>query len=250
MNQPNSNADDFHPPLVNEVHSGRSFPVWIWGCGGGCLVVLMALMGLFVWGANKVQQHFGPEAAWPVVAEVMPFGAEPPAGYTATIQDLAEMNQWLRRLPRVDEQMLEDMPLHQQLTVLRTDPQGRFEAEPIEALMMWRLPAGAPPEELDRLANLGPMSPGVGQVTITEAEPVEFTLQGRPVSAPRFAATPQVEKAFVFLNDPSQVLELRWIEGRERPLLVRFQVSGGGPELDLPARLQEFLTPFDVWGGR
>jgi len=48
-------------------------PIWVWGCGGGCLLFLViALVGTF-WFAGKMVKMFGPEAAWPVVAEVMPY---------------------------------------------------------------------------------------------------------------------------------------------------------------------------------
>jgi len=51
-------------------------PKWVWGCGGGCLLMLVALIATTIFLGNLARKHFGPEAAWPVVAEVMPYGDE------------------------------------------------------------------------------------------------------------------------------------------------------------------------------
>lgn len=48
-------------------------PVWVWGCGGGCLFALVGVMIFTMWFFNRLRGEIGPERTWPIVQEVMPF---------------------------------------------------------------------------------------------------------------------------------------------------------------------------------
>lgn len=52
-------------------------PFWVWGCGGGCLVMLILLIGIGGYLFNTISELQDPEMAWPAVAEYLPFDERP-----------------------------------------------------------------------------------------------------------------------------------------------------------------------------
>jgi len=73
-------------PVEQKVTAKGGVPGWVWGCGGGCLVLLvLGIVGAIYLGgkvAEQVQMAMDPEVQWPRIAEAMPF-EERPHGYTA-----------------------------------------------------------------------------------------------------------------------------------------------------------------------
>ena len=72
QDQGNHQQQDWSPAMATDMPAerGRAFPIWIWGCGGGCLLTLVLVFGALFWIGNKVYSRIGPEAAWPRVAEL------------------------------------------------------------------------------------------------------------------------------------------------------------------------------------
>ncbi|QDU83642.1 hypothetical protein Pla163_07410 [Planctomycetes bacterium Pla163] len=68
--------DRWDVQLEDAAPPKRGVPIWVWGCGGGCLFMLVAAIVFTMWFGNKLMNMFGPEAAWPVIAEVMPYAED------------------------------------------------------------------------------------------------------------------------------------------------------------------------------
>jgi hypothetical protein len=53
-------------------------PKWVWiGCGGGCLLAVVAVIALGVFGALWVKKGADPEVQWPKLQQVLPFEERP-----------------------------------------------------------------------------------------------------------------------------------------------------------------------------
>ena len=123
--QGNYQDQDWSPPMKEDQARarGRAFPLWIWGCGGGCLMVLVIVFGAMFWLGNKMYEQIGPEAAWPVIAEVMPYGPERPDGYMPMLIDVGNLQGFMTMFPGVSEEDVADIdvPVDQQLIINRID---------------------------------------------------------------------------------------------------------------------------------
>lgn len=236
---------EWHPQLEDDVHSGRSFPVWIWGCGGGCLVMLMLFIGVSVWFGDKMMSTFGPEAAWPVIGEIMPYGEEPPADYSPTLIDPRMITGMVSWVPGISKEDLDaEVPDMQVIVIDRTenDQRGDFTA------MFYRLPLGATEEDKREVMDAPAVSPGAGEVEISGVEALELTLQGRKITGRRFDADSQGPPNPFGSQTAVQVLEIDLSEGRSRPLILQFTSNKKGAVLD-GAALEDFLAPFQLWAG-
>ncbi|QDU69295.1 hypothetical protein [Engelhardtia mirabilis] len=237
---------DWHPQLENDVQGGRAFPVWIWGCGGGCLIVLMLFIGGSVWFGNKMFSTFGPEAAWPVISEVMPFGAVRPEGYEPLKVEPRLITGMMRRIPGMDDKELDKVPDMQLLIINRPgDSSGKSDL----TAMLYRLPVGATQKEKLEFLHEPANSPGEGEVEVSEGEQLEVTLQGRKLKALRFAADSTGPVNPFMSGESVEVLQVDLSGERARPLLLHLSSNKAGVVLD-EAALQDFFAPFDVWGGK
>lgn len=63
---------------AEERGARRGVPSWVWwGCGGGCLLAVLALVGLLALGGSLLKRAFDPEQAWSGVAELLPHDQRP-----------------------------------------------------------------------------------------------------------------------------------------------------------------------------
>lgn len=233
-------------------------PVWVWGCGGGCLLLLVAAIGGTLWFGNKMVAMFGPDAAWPVIAEIMPYAEEGlsaeelvaarPAGYTPVL-----------------------IPLGQLAGMFGSEEDaGEFEA-----------PGGA---RLDSMVVLSPDNDpskpsGTGLAVMLfvfdgkiDGDPLEFVvdtfdwnrtaiegesdgrsrrpLQGREVDSWHLRVDPDGSNQAVLPGggDPQSLLFFDITAERDRTIVLACVATG---EADATvAGVEDLLLPFDVWGGR
>lgn len=59
-------------------------PTWAWFCGGGCLLALLVVAGLGVFGFSALKKATDPELQWANLAKVLPYD-ERPAGVEMTM---------------------------------------------------------------------------------------------------------------------------------------------------------------------
>jgi len=71
-------AGEFDELDAAEAPKKGGVPRWVWwGCGGGCLITILAVaVGLFL-AAQALKKAADPEVQWPKVAEVLPFDERP-----------------------------------------------------------------------------------------------------------------------------------------------------------------------------
>jgi hypothetical protein len=245
MSEGNHQEQDWHPRMESAVPTqepgGRAFPVWIWGCGGGCLVVLVLLMGAGFWLQSWAQKTFGPEAAWPIVQEVTPYGPEPPEGYLATIAGIGVLQEMLERFG-ADTEAIEDLVIEQ---VVRIDRVIDGDTGEYAATYYIFKPGIGPERRVQELRKVASEYSAGGQ-EIGETRTVEIDFRGRTVEATRFTGVQDLDSQMRQVNAPREVLEIDLSEGRERPVVVQF----GGPEPPTEGELNTFFEPFDVWGGK
>ncbi len=56
----------------------KRVPTWVWwGCGGGCLLMVLAAIALTITGAFFFREARDPEKQWPKLAELLPFDQRP-----------------------------------------------------------------------------------------------------------------------------------------------------------------------------
>lgn len=55
----------------------KGIPGWLWFCGGGCLLALIAAIVLGVFAFRTVKQGLDPEVQWPKLQKTLPFDERP-----------------------------------------------------------------------------------------------------------------------------------------------------------------------------
>ena len=56
---------------------GCLLPTWLWGCGGGCLLmIILGIGGVIAWGA-KIKNAMDPDAQWAKLDKILPFDERP-----------------------------------------------------------------------------------------------------------------------------------------------------------------------------
>jgi hypothetical protein len=121
--------------VLADPPSSQMVPVWAWGCGAGCLLmVLLAIAG--TWYIVKVaEREFGPEAAWPMVQEVLPFD-ERPDGYSTFLIPFKGITGFVSRRMGMGEEEL--APVADLDVVMLVHPRGDLMAN----IMVGRVPEG------------------------------------------------------------------------------------------------------------
>jgi hypothetical protein len=56
---------------------GCLLPTWLWACGGGCLLMMITVIGCLIWGVGQVQKVMDPEVQWPRLQKILPFDERP-----------------------------------------------------------------------------------------------------------------------------------------------------------------------------
>ena len=243
--QGNYQEQDWSPQMVTDEprSAGRAFPVWIWGCGGGCLLMIVLVFGGLFWAGNKFYSLMGPEAAWPQVAKIMPFGEERPEGYSAIVIDLEVLRGLMDYIPGMSEDELPDMPLQRIITLFRVDEDGDAVGN-LAATLMVLPPGDLNDEQLEELRAIADEL-STGEKTEQEVETLQLTFQGREVTAARYASIASAAQQLQETTGPRQVLEIDLTNGREAPIVLQFSDD----EPPTVEELEAFFEPFDVWGG-
>jgi len=195
----------------------KRVPSWVWwGCGGGCLLVLLVgvIVGILAW--TKAREFVDPEKVWPNVAEMLPFD-ERPAGWDAKGGSFFGGGMF----------MLEPPPaLNASLIVMRFRTQGELDA------ML----------DPDSPQNTGFL--GVGKIRSPEVGKLE--IQGREVRCLRYEHwRPDAE-----VDEPGNP-GLSFDASGTGSIHVLVQIlphRTGEPVRDEEVR--ELLAPFDLWRGR
>lgn len=187
----------------------RRIPSWVWwGCGGGCLLALLAALGLGVAGYRLYREGTDPEKQWPRLQRVLYFEERP-----------------------------EDLRIRFGFS-LGMDQFHLSDAEGVEALLV-EYPRDAAGEyrrvmdpDLDLLLDIGnPVDPERGTIAV----------QGREVPCLRFSRIqPEPEGQS---RGPGIRLDLTGDRPRPRTLELRHP---GAARIE-DAEVEAFLAPFDVW---
>lgn len=221
----------------------RGMPLWFWGCGGGCLVFLALFIGGTIWMYSQFMSTTGPEKAWPALAEVMPYGEEPPDGYTPNVIDQAYLKEsplarWFleRAGPAAGDAFVAEG--HRILTILENPSDARPSGSG-SRVVLWELGPGDAVEDFVPPATFNEL---VGAPRENE-ESVTLVLQGREVSGQRSDVVGQ-NLPLVGEQDIQELL-LDITGDRERPLLLRLVSTGEVKATE--AELNRVLEPFQVW---
>ena len=192
----------------------RGVPAWVWwGCGGGCLLAVLALVSVLALGGSLLKRAFDPEQAWSGVAELLPH-EQRPEDWEAVGATQFGVGFYLLRPPA------------QHAFVIVQRARDRAEVELL-------LEPDSPADAGWKLILEGARDHQVGT----------FELQGRSAPCLRFLGTfpGDEERAPV----PAQVVRID-VSGEGPPTLLHVILPGAeGDEA-----VRELLAPFDVWRGR
>lgn len=220
----------------------RGVPTWAWGCAGAALLSLAAFIGFTWYGLSQVMKAIGPEVAWPVVAEVLPYGESPPPRYQATLIDFDSITSpklagRLGRALKLDNSGIQSLK-GQQVILLQEQYDSNKPTGTGSMALLWRLPAGADAKSVPE-----PLVFQSGEQAEASRRSVEISLQGRTVQAEAYAT--EGHKSPFAPNGKLEILEVDLTDGRARPLILKL-LSSGDQRADGP-ELERFLAPFDVW---
>ena len=207
--------------VLTDAPPRRGVPGWIWGCGGGCLILMVLLVGFTVFFFNKLQRELGPEAAWPVIQTVMPFEEPHPEELTAFVFDPAAMVRKVGGWFGASEEELSDMPDVKLFGFVRQPENTNY------TFSLWR--DGSDP------------APGPG----ASEKSVEFELQGKTVRAHIFRPSEEdvgVDNMGIRVGSEVFMLDLGPRSDGHLTLMVQGP-SGPGTAGDVVAT----LSPFDLW---
>lgn len=195
----------------------KSVPAWLWwGCGTGCLLMVLAAVVVTVLFMRVADSATDPEKVWPRVQELLPFDQRP-EGWDADGGTLSFLGV------------------------------GQFHLRPpggLPYMILHRLPA---PGEVDKFLdpesaqNRGVVA-GVGK--IREPQDGTIEIQGRETRFLRFR--PWIPDEEVQQSISSIRIDITGTGAV--PLLLEITDHSTEPVTDEEVR--ELLTPFDVWRGR
>lgn len=187
----------------------KGIPLWLWGCGGGCLLMVALGLVLGVFLVGRIQDAADPEKAWPKVAEVLPFDERPP--YDAFAFSVFGMSLYALRDPESGDAVI----------VFRADNDD--------------------PEETDRVFRGEERGGFAGIGEMEDPEPRTVVVRGRECRALLVTGKPPALPMEGKQAEESQVMLLVDISSTpEELVMLQFVPAGGDPE----ERLQAFLEPF------
>lgn len=209
--------------VLSDAPPRRGVPGWIWGCGGGCLLLMVLVVGFTVFTFNQLQKAMGPDAAWPVIQSVMPYEEPHPEGLGAYVVDPSAMARKVGGWFGATEEDLAEVPNVQVFGFLREPENTNY------LFTLWR-DTSTPAPSIDGSGNS-----------------VEFELQGKTVRA--YIQRPEANQEDVAganvgirTNSDALMLDLGPRTGGHLTLMVQGQ-GGAASAADVVAVLQ----PFDLW---
>lgn len=206
--------------------------------------MLALFIGGTIWIYNLSVNLVGSDKAWPVLAEVMPYGDEKPKGYSPTVfdpvllQDSAVVRWFLEKGGPGMSEALVPADGHRVLVILEDANDSRPKGSGTR-VSLWQL---GPGDQVSEFAPPGTFDAMIGQPR-EGAEEIQLTLQGRVVTGERADIEGQ-EIPLAGVTD-IQELVIDISEGRERPLLLRMLSTGEVKATE--EELNRFLEPFQVW---
>jgi hypothetical protein len=200
---------------IKDASSSRGVPIWLWGCGGGCLLLIILAVSVGFLGYRWVKEALDPEKIWEKIALVLPYD-ERPADFVAVFGN---------EFPFTDEAMY----------VLASDPEVvEDEAERVYAVFWVNA------SEEDDIAPDG------------VDEPFDLEVQGATFEAGRYTlgGDEAAEMQFDFGELRIEIDQIYWVVlspaalgGNELVLWVG-RDDDGEPITD--DEIRAFLAPFEV----
>ena len=249
MSDANWGNDHLEPPKK------RRIPLWILGCGGGCMFMIGALIVAVLVARPKLERWVEglsqPEVQWPRLKESLPFD-EQPAGFTIARLPVPVIGLWLLRS---DEQDLSvfvlEAPQDQD-----GGPWGQWLSNPREAPFLTDLPGEISTDE------------GLLVVQGRELRSVRYMHKGQPANVeipeppqPPEESIDEIDSSAQEPDEPTEREPLAMLRSREirgdgialdvtpegssnRVLLWIFRQTNGATISDDEARA--FLQPFEI----
>ena len=199
-------------------------PIWVWGCGGGCLLAALVFLAMFVLGFREISSSTDPDALWARVGEYMPFEARPDDLVPFGIPFLGVLGD--QELIALNERSGDRLAVLLVLPAGKEDLRRRAFSEEFEGQQLF----------------MG---------TWREQETGVIELQGRTVTCLRFVAAGDGDLSAApgfNTGGPSVLIDITGA-GPEI-VLLRITKSARGEEELSDEEVRELLEPFDVFDGR
>lgn len=255
----NTTNDRWDVKLEDAPLKKSGVPGWVWGCGGGCMLTLLLVIGATWWFGSKLVKGFGPEAAWPQVAEIMPYGPPAPDGGTVDhtvgrppgiVPGIFSVDNpmigWM-----MDEQDLEKISF-QSAIILQPEPTAsKAVGDGINAtLIVFRKKLDGDPVQF---VIDSPFLADLRQAEVAEKSlgAVEALLQGRSVKTHHMVVDPGEGQENPLMPNSTGAEGMLFVDisgDRERSIVL-LCTSTGAATADM-ASLEVFLAPFRVWEGK
>lgn len=255
----NTTNDRWDVKLEDAPSKRSGVPGWVWGCGGGCMLMLMLLIGGTWWVFGKVTTEFGPEAAWPEVAEILPYGPRAPDGGTvdhtvgrpegivpARFSVDSALIGWM-----LDDDDLEKIAFQTAIILQPKPDASKAVGEGINAtLIVFRTKLDGDPVQF---VIDSPFFEDLRKAEVAEDSrgASESLLQGRSVKTHHMAVDPgQGEENPLMPNSTgAEGMLFVDISGDRERSIVLMCTSTGAATADIES-LEEFLAPFRIWEGK
>jgi hypothetical protein len=197
----------------------KGLPAWLWVCGSGCLLLVVATILLGVWGVGKFKELADPEKGWEALAEILPYEERP--------TDLEFQWRWNIGM---DMFILEHADGYMAILM-------RFPAQDAEASREQLFD----PEFTGSVMGFGGRK---------NAEAGKYTVQGREVDVLHFdqQGSSKSQGGGPSVGPGRSIYVDLTPAGKTRPLVLQLIRKGEGGNFSAE-EVTDFLAPFDVWGG-
>ena len=218
-------AEDSWGDEVDEqkITAKKGIPVWVWGCGGGCLLMLIATIVVVAIGASWISDATDPDVQWPRVAEHLPHEERP-------VVHMIMDNPAGRFIPGLDMMMQISDPADGYQVMLLVGDEGN--------------------DVIEQMKNA--QNAGLGELGGSRnAEQGTVVLEGHEAPATRYFAT---GTGGMLDDDPSRGPSIAIdISGNGQKDVLLIVTTVGDEEDELTdERLHEIVSEltYDVWHGR
>jgi hypothetical protein len=221
----------------------KRVPLWVWICGGGCLLAVIALVAVIVFVASKASHMMNQDEQWAKLAKVLPFDEKPQDVMIVGTGEFASM------APGIDDMwQIQNKSGRWQAQILKFS--GSKAAEQRKGLATGDLGD-------DARARLGPFG-------IFELEHGQVDVQGRSLPWVRFqlfekeAGDPAAEDKQDKADEKPGFMDAMKMATKQRILMLDITPDSGSGALILQyielgkggpvetSDVVEFLTPFQI----